>query len=434
MTDKKGSATPTEDSSVPAEPGSGHDALSHAAAAEGLASLTAARAGCAEIAALVNRVDAARCGAKANALPHAGDHKHTGCKCTGTPKADFMTDVIVLIDTSGSMTGAASAVSAAAAAAVEAAKASCSPDLRIAYMGVEGVWAGTMFTTDYLAYLKALLNPDPAFATDNPVGGYTGEEGANAIEDLAKYYDWRPGACRAIFYISDEELDGSSPRGDTANEALSVADAVAAALANDVTIFAHHLTYQNLGASVIKNYNDLCDPTGGQAFFSAAPDKAEYTKILSEAICASCGKPRCQTAEIPPLEPCISVKWGDSKCDCFETDDTEIVCITVCNCYSNISFSNLTIAAVYVTTAGGGAVPILPDGTPSVQIVPLGPVCFGDIPPCRDDRPGCVSREFVIRTRGARSGAYEVHLAGICYDVCFHYDRTDVFQLTLCAD
>ncbi|MEI9853027.1 MAG: hypothetical protein WDN24_21700 [Sphingomonas sp.] len=59
---------------------------------------------------------------------------------------------------------------------------------------------------------------------------------------------------------------------------------------------------------------------------------------------------------------------------------------------------------MFVTLPDGGEVPGLPDGTPSVQVVPLGPVCFGDIPPCRDETPGCVSREFVVRTRGARGG------------------------------
>ena len=96
--------------------------------------------------------------------------------------------------------------------------------------------------------------------------------------------------------------------------------------------------------------------------------------------------------------------------------------------------SNLTIEAVLVTGPGASSVPTLPDGTPSVQIAPLGPICFGTVPPCRDDVAGCVSREFVIRTRGARPGDYEVHLLGVCYDVVFHYDMRDSFKLVLCKD
>ena len=175
--------------------------------AESMAGLAVSRPTCERLHAAVGEVLRRRCGEKLNALPHL-DKPHSGCKCTG--KADdvpFMADLIVLIDTSGSMSDEAGAVSAAAAAAVEGAKARCKVDLRIHYMGIEGTWPGTVFTTDYLAYLKGILNPDPAFETDNPTDGYTGEEGANGIEDLAKYFDWRPDACRAIFYISDEELD-----------------------------------------------------------------------------------------------------------------------------------------------------------------------------------------------------------------------------------
>ncbi|HVQ07149.1 MAG TPA: hypothetical protein VMS43_01815 [Allosphingosinicella sp.] len=397
----------------------------------------AGRLTCAFFEEAVNRLDSAVCGTKVNSLPHAGDHRHTGCKCSGGSDTHFMADLIVLIDTSGSMNEEAGQVSAAVAAALRGAKEHCNVDLRIAFMGVEGVWPGTIFTTDYLAYLKSILNPDPVFETDAGPGGLPGEEGANAIVDLSKYYDWRRDACRAIFYISDEELDSDTPLGDTANEDLQTAKAIAAAKANKVTVFAHHITNLNRGPNVIKNYTDLCDQTGGKAFFSDTASREAYEDILVQAICGACGLPRCEAVEAPDLEPCISVSWGDSPCDCFETDDTEIVCITVCNCYSNISFSNFRIMGIVMLATGPGGpgpVPALPDGTPSVQIVPPGPVCFGDIPPCRDDQAGCVSRQFVIRTRGAKSGDYLVALAGICYDVCFHYNNRDAFTLTLCAD
>ena len=421
-----------------ARPGEGKDvAIAEAAAPEALAIDTPGRLGCDARIARTNALLARRCAAKVNILPHAGEHVHTGCKCSGGGGDDaspFLADVIVLIDTSGSMGGAAAQVSEAAEAAVKAAKANCNVDLRITYMGVEGTWAGTAFTTDYLAYLQALPGPDPVFSTDTPATEFGPEEGANAIEDLSQYYDWRRDACRAIFYISDEELDSISPLGDTANEALAVSKAVAAAKANKVTVFAHHLTYQNRGPAVLQNYKDLCEQTGGKAYFSATASKAEYETILAEAICGSCGLPRCEAVEIPKLEPCISISWGDSRCECFETDDVEVICVTVCNCYSNITFSNFRIAHAAVTLPGGGAVGALPNGTPSVELIPMGPVCFGDIPPCRDDKAGCVSREFVVRTRGAKGGNYEIRLSGICYDVEFHYNNQDAFALTLCPD
>jgi len=417
----------------------GRDSLTSAASTiEALTSLAASRTDCDS---LIDRIDlllGRRCAAKVNVLPHAGDHQHTGCKCSGGSDegARFLADVIVLIDCSGSMNPHAKMVSDAVSAAVKAAYAKCNVDLRIAYMGVEGTWPGTVFTTDHLAYLKALHNPDPAFATDNPPRtdiNANREEGANAVEDLSKYYDWRRDACRAIFYISDEDLDSwlSTPAEDTA----AVNSAVVAAKANQVTVFAHFIPRPPFtNAKTVQDYKDLTEPTGGMAFVNATPSAADYEKMLAEAICGSCGLPRCQETPVPKLEPCISISWGDSKCDCFETDDVELVCITVCNCYSNITFSNFRIAAALVTGPGGAAVPTLPDGTPSVQMVPLGPVCFGDIPPCREDKAGCVSREYVIRTRGAKGGRYEVRLLGICYDVTFHYNASDAFALTLCQD
>ena len=37
--------------------------------------------------------------------------------------------------------------------------------------------------------------------------------------------------------------------------------------------------------------------------------------------------------DIPRIAPWISIRWGDSKCDCIEGDDTEIMHLTVCNPY-----------------------------------------------------------------------------------------------------
>jgi len=103
---------------------------------------------------LVNLVDGWRCGSKVNALPHANGHVHTGCNCTDKGGGHFLADLIVLIDRSGSMVQEAGLVSAAAEAAIIEAQAHCDVDLRIAYMGVEGVWPGTKFNVNHLAYLQ----------------------------------------------------------------------------------------------------------------------------------------------------------------------------------------------------------------------------------------------------------------------------------------
>jgi hypothetical protein len=102
----------------------------------------------------------------------------------------------------------------------------------------------------------------------------------------------------------------------------------------------------------------------------------------------------CSSVPSPEIKPCISIKWGDSDCDCIETDDYEVLCITVCNCYTNVTFANFSIGMLEVVDANGQPVPLLPDGSPSVQLLPMGPFCFGDIGPCYPNQTNCVSREF----------------------------------------
>lgn len=143
----------------------------------------------------------------------------------------------------------------------------------------------------------------------------------------------------------------------------------------------------------------------------------------------------CSEFKFPALKPCINVSWGDSDCDCLETDDVEILCITVCNCYSNVSFGCFSIGQILVTDMAGNPVPTLPDGTPSVQVIPSGPICFGDIPPCKDkNHPGCVSRELVLYTRGAIGKTYKLLFNGICFKVCHQFQSEQCFTMDLCQD
>jgi len=129
---------------------------------------------------------------------------------------------------------------------------------------------------------------------------------------------------------------------------------------------------------------------------------------------------RCQTVDEPKIVPCLHLRWGDGPNDHLETDDTEVLCITVCNPYSNVVLKDFTVQ-LFVLTAGGTAVPNQPNGTPSVMIKPQFNICFGDIPPCDPQSPNqksCVSREVVLIDRGAVAGQYKV-LAFYCFEACF---------------
>jgi hypothetical protein len=140
-------------------------------------------------------------------------------------------------------------------------------------------------------------------------------------------------------------------------------------------------------------------------------------------------KPPCAPLDLPKIAPWTSIKWGDSQCDCIEGDDTEVMHLTVCNPYSNLTLSNLTIHQLLVVDANGNPPPLLPDGSPSVQLVPIGPYCFDDLAPCT-----CVTREFVLRLRGAVPGPYHILVKGICFDACFHGDEEDCFIFNVCKD
>ena len=143
----------------------------------------------------------------------------------------------------------------------------------------------------------------------------------------------------------------------------------------------------------------------------------------------------CTAVELPEFVPCISIKWGDSPCDRLETNDVEVLCITVCNCYSNVTFNSLSIGHIVVTDMAGNPVPLLPDGTPSVQILPSGPICFGSIGPCKNAcHPNCVSRELVLYTRGAIGKDYRLSFEGICFSIVHHVETEKCFVISLCQD
>jgi hypothetical protein len=139
--------------------------------------------------------------------------------------------------------------------------------------------------------------------------------------------------------------------------------------------------------------------------------------------------PQCRPLRVEEMKPLIFVLWGDSVCDCVEGDDTEIMSIVVCNPYNNVVLSHFTINRVVVVKSDGSAVPNLPDGSPAIQLVPLGPYCFDDIPACT-----CVWRQFSVRLRGVPAGDYRILLQGVCFEVCFHELREECFTFRVCKD
>lgn len=138
-----------------------------------------------------------------------------------------------------------------------------------------------------------------------------------------------------------------------------------------------------------------------------------------EQSAGNCSK-RCEGVLEPKIVPCFHLRWGDGPQDHLETDDTEVLCITVCNPYFNTTLKDFTLQ-LFVIPPGGGAIPNQPDGTPSVMIKPSFNICFGDIEPCKLElfnEKSCVSREVVLINRGAIPGKYRVALF-YCFESCF---------------
>ncbi|MDX6558603.1 MAG: hypothetical protein QOF72_1652 [Blastocatellia bacterium] len=160
---------------------------------------------------------------------------------------------------------------------------------------------------------------------------------------------------------------------------------------------------------------DICEKL--EAVFDDAIRKS-CSKKQFEITSGNC-KQECQTVEEPKIVPCLRLKWGDGPQDHLETDDTEVLCLTVCNPYSNVVLKDFNVQLAVLTSAGT-AVPNQADGTPSVIIKPSFNICFDDIPACDPQKPNssCVSREVVLINRGAVPGPYRI-VALYCFEACF---------------
>ncbi|PHI20850.1 hypothetical protein CEQ90_05660 [Lewinellaceae bacterium SD302] len=210
--------------------------------------------------------------------------------CGGTDELPKV-DLIVLIDASGSMGSVASTVSNAAKASIDSALAKCPVDLNVNYLGVDGIWAATLFDSTHRNVIYQIQGGTPTLASDGPPPGYALERGANAIEDLSGLYNWRKEACRAIFYISDEELNGVSPINNFAEEDAVTAAAIAAAQLNEVTVFTNYILENNRDPSILTNYNDLTGQTGG--FNLTTPNMSDvdstlYIDLMPQIVCNAC--------------------------------------------------------------------------------------------------------------------------------------------------
>ncbi len=114
----------------------------------------------------------------------------------------------------------------------------------------------------------------------------------------------------------------------------------------------------------------------------------------------------CSFIDLPNIEPSFYLHWGDSRRDNIETHDDEVLYITACNPYNNLSFKNLTILEARIVFNVG----TLSNGEKEISLVPDKLICFDDLNGC-----SCSSREFTLLTRGAKPQEYTIEIS-YCID------------------
>lgn len=84
------------------------------------------------------------------------------------------------------------------------------------HTGIEGIWNRTNFNQTLRAYLTQKCKVAESKLRGRKRGELESagaqEDAARAIEDISDYFDWRPGATRAIFYLGDEALEGGGDK------------------------------------------------------------------------------------------------------------------------------------------------------------------------------------------------------------------------------
>ena len=204
--------------------------------------------------------------------------------------SEIPVDLAIIIDTSSSTKEEARGLSAAAEAAIEAARSSCPSDLRVVWLGIEGIWKNSNFAQTVRQYLRETCAVRESDIRGRKRGTLESagaqEDAARAIEDIATHFNWRSGAKRAIFYLGDEALDCGG--GKTQQKDIEAANrAIQTAKATQVVVHTYFgeskSRYQK---TVAAEYARLATETGGRAFTSQ--DTLEgFSAVLEKVICSS---------------------------------------------------------------------------------------------------------------------------------------------------
>ena len=219
-------------------------------------------------------------------------------------------DLVIVIDTSPSMKDEAQALSEAAASAIAKAKSSCPTELRVVWLGIEGIWKGTNFDQTIRGYLTQKCKIAESKLRGRKRGELESagaqEDAARAFEDISDYFDWREGAARAIFYLGDEALEGGGDK--TEQKDIKAANlAIQKAQAAGITVHTYFGTSKSKHQESIKiEYARVATTTGGQSF-TDRDAIGGFSGVLEKIIC---GSRTAKTIKLKPgavyIQDCIS--------------------------------------------------------------------------------------------------------------------------------
>ncbi|ENZ0349403.1 VWA domain-containing protein [Morganella morganii subsp. sibonii] len=234
--------------------------------------------------------------------------------------SDIALDLVVIIDTSGSMSDESADLSREIDAAIEKAAARCPSQLRATFLGIQDTWPGTKFDQSLSDYLMGKGAPAGNLQARKPFPEADGRDHAGNKEDLCRavidacrYFDWRPGARRAIFVLGDEGMEGGG--GILTNDAvMKNSEAISVAQLHGVKVYTYQGTPddrpENLDRfpsvaerdKVTKEYQRLAEQTGGRSYIYTT-GIANFLLVLQEILCDS-------------LTPPVIPDNGHSHADC----------------------------------------------------------------------------------------------------------------------
>nr|MBG3153371.1 VWA domain-containing protein [Proteus mirabilis] len=213
-------------------------------------------------------------------------------------------DLVVVIDTSGSMSDESSDLSKDIDIAIQKALENCPSKLRVTFLGIEGTWDDTKFDQSASDYLKALGVLESRLQARKPFKEADGRDHAGnkedlcrAVIDLSKHFDWRDGARRAIFVLGDEGMEGGG--GILTNAAkIKNDEAIAVAQQEKVKVYTYQGTPDDSATNldrfpsvadrdrVTKEYIRLAEQTGGRSYIYTT-GIANFSLVLQEILCDS---------------------------------------------------------------------------------------------------------------------------------------------------